>query len=327
MLDIARQLASRRVKENIDARRCIKSKYLNLECDLQQSKWFAYRFMSPWQATRKFALAYNDFYQRSFARHFDRNAKVQPVDWTEFGKPCRSMTHLWIGRQSADRLGMPYGAYLEFFDDFNMRRTRKHLPRPNQIEGSSEAQKLWPSKLAEFLMERAWNELARINTPQLHVGNYRKLSAQDAFRQWAVTAVRSSSLTYEQAMGELSYRRCLLPPDTFRAMLGDEVYDDRRQRLEADRRAGRIVSENAETLCTAAYWPSCFGFRRATENASSPCQTCPFTVDCHKVEVKIAALITADPTMMTADDLKRKSDRERQASHRKKRGSRVRLLG
>jgi hypothetical protein len=161
MLDIARQLASRRVKENIDARRCIKSKYLNLECDLQQSKWFAYRFMSPWQATRKFALAYNDFYQRSFARHFDRNAKVQPVDWTEFGKPCRSMTHLWIGRQSADRLGMPYGAYLEFFDDFNMRRTRKHLPRPNQIEGSSEAQKLWPSKLAEFLMERAWNELAR----------------------------------------------------------------------------------------------------------------------------------------------------------------------
>jgi hypothetical protein len=110
-------------------------------------------------------------------------------------------------------------------------------------------------------------------------------------------------------------------------MLGDEVYDDRRQRLEADRRAGRIVSENAETLCTAAYWPSCFGFRRATENASSPCQTCPFTVDCHKVEVKIAALITADPTMMTADDLKRKSDRERQASHRKKRGSRVRLLG
>ncbi|MGR9506339.1 hypothetical protein [Rhizobium leguminosarum] len=86
MLDIARQLASRRVKENIDARRCIKSKYLNRERDLQQ-----YRFMSPWQATQKFALAYNEFYQRSFARHFDRNAKVQPVDWTEFGKPCRSM--------------------------------------------------------------------------------------------------------------------------------------------------------------------------------------------------------------------------------------------
>jgi|GEM_PF-5336421 len=59
MSDINKQLATERLDDNITARLCIHSKYLKLEPELQDSKWFAYRFMSPLQATRKFALAYN----------------------------------------------------------------------------------------------------------------------------------------------------------------------------------------------------------------------------------------------------------------------------
>lgn len=318
MTDTARELGSRRVKENIEARRCIKSKYLILERELQETKWFAYRFMSPFQATRRFALAYDEHYKRSFARHFDRNAKVSPVNWAEFGKPCRSMTHLWVGRQSADRLGMPYDDYLEFFDDFNMRRTRKHLPRPNQIEGGTSAKTVWPARLAAFQNERAWHQLVRLEMPQLHIDNYRGLAAQAAFRVWAMDVAAKPGRTFKQAMEQLSFRKRVLPSEAFLALIEEDMHKDFVQRLEEDCRHGHIVVEQSAQLSTASYWPSCFGLIEPPNTSVEPCGSCTFKVDCRKVLDFVARASTSNLTTPDADEVKRKKDRERQARHRKK---------
>jgi hypothetical protein len=314
MFDTDNKLARRRVEDNDKARRCIHSKYLSRERELQETKWFAYRFMSPYQATSQFALAYDKHYKQSFKRHFDCGAKPTPVNWAEFGTPCRSMTHLWIARQNADRLGMPYDDYLEFFDDFNMRRTRKQLPRPNQIEGSETAKLVWPAKLDAFQLERAWHQLVRLDVPQLHVENFRGHPAQTAFRAWAMDVVRLPSRTFKQAMEQLAFRQCVVPPEAFCAVLEDDVLEDFKARFEADCKHGWIVSKPAPTLGFVSFWPSCFGL---TAPNGSACDKCPFRNDCRKMN-QYAVENAARSSTPTADDLRKKKDRERQARHRQK---------
>jgi hypothetical protein len=313
MSDIDRQLAQRRLKEIDQARHCIHSKYLLIEPELQETKWFAYRFMSPFQATHKFALAYDEHYKRAFALHFDRNVKVRPVNWAEFGTPCQLMTQLWGARQNADRLGMPYDDYLEFFDEFNMRRTRKQLPRPNQIEGSAAAKLVWPMKFAAFQSERAWHQLVRLKVPQLHVENFREHPAQIAFRVWAMDVVRTAARTFRQAMEELAYRQRVLPPEAFQAVLADDVYKDLTELMEAYCKHGHIFPHAAATLSFASFWPSCFALVAPNTRM---CVKCPFQRDCQKMNDYIAGKSTKSSSL-TADDLRRKKDRERQARCRK----------
>ena len=317
MSDQSREVAKSRINDLIAARRCIQSKYLSLEQELQETKWFAYRFMSPLQATRKFALAYQKFYDRAFAAHFNRNAKPRAVNWAEFGKPCRSMTQLWIGRQNADRLGVPYESYLEFFEDFNTRRPRKHLPRPNQIEGSKAAKAIWPPLLANFLSERAWYQLVRLEVPQLHVANFRGLAAQIAFQKWALDVVRTSSTTFAQALEQLAFRQGLLPPEAFSTLWEKEPYEEAIRRLCEDRRHGRIITVQAASLSTAAYWPTCFGLN-ATSLDGIACESCPFQKDCRKVCDRMSQVLAEDYSRPDADAIKRKINRERQARHRNK---------
>lgn len=322
MSDQSREVAKSRIKDLIETRRCVQSKYLSLEQDLQETKWFAYRFMSPLQATRKFALAYQKYYESAFAAHFDRNAKPRAVNWTEFCKPCRSMTQLWVGRQNADRLGVPYESYLEFFDGFNMDRTRKHLPRPNQIEGSAAAKAVWPSLLAKFLKDRAWIQLVRLEQPQLHVGNFKGLAAQIAFREWALDVVRTSSTTFAQALEQLAFCRGLLPPEAFSSLWDKELYDDAVHRLSEDCRHGRITTAQAVSLPNAAYWPACFGLNDKSHNGTS-CKSCPFQNDCRKVCDRVSQDLAEDHSRPDADAVKRKLNRERQARHREKKKMRT----
>lgn len=313
MSDIDKQLAQRRMDENDQAKHCIHSKYLLIEPELQETKWFAYRFMSPFQATRAFALAYDKHYKRAFARHFDRSVKVRPVNWAEFGTPCQLMTQLWVARQNADRLCMPYDDYLEFFDEFTMRRPRKQLPRPNQIEGSAVAKLTWPAKLAAFQSERAWHQLVRLEAPQLHVENFREHPAQIAFRAWAMDVVRMAERTFKQAMEQLAFRQRVLPPEAFLPVIEDDVHRDFMERLEADCEHGRIFPQQGTTLSFVSFWPSCFAL---VAPSAGTCAKCPFQQDCRKINVYSAGK-SAKSSTLTADDLKRKKDRERQARCRK----------
>lgn len=310
-----KHLAQRRIKENELSRSCIRSKYLNLEPELQETKWFEYRFISSYQATHKFALAYDKHYKHAFARHFDRSAKPRPLDWTEFGRPSQLMTQLWGARQNADRLGMPYDDYLEFFDEFNMRRARKHLPRPNQIEGSAAAKRVWPAKLAAFESERSWHRLARLDVPQLHVDNFRGHPAQIAFRAWAMEVVRSPGRSFRQAMEQLSFRQRVVPPEAFLSVIEDEIHLDLTERFDADCKRGRIVPQMATALSTVSFWPSCFAL--VAPNTPT-CPNCPFQQDCRKMN-DYSHGRPARSSMLSADDLKRKKDRERQARCRMKR--------
>jgi hypothetical protein len=309
-----KQLAQGRLKENDLARSCIHSKYLKLEPELQETKWFGYRFMSPYQATQKFAFAYEKHYKHAFARHFDRYAKPRPINWAKFAEPGPLMTQLWGARQNADRLGMPYDDYLEFFDEFNMRRTRKQLPRPNQIEGSAAAKLVWPAKLVPFESDRSWHRLVCLDVPQLHVENFREHPAQIAFRAWAMSVVRRPGRTFKQAMEQLAYRQRVVPAEAFLSVIPNEEHRDFTDRFEADCRQGRIFPKPAIALSAVSFWPSCFSLIAPN---TATCAKCPFQQDCRKMNDYSTEKSVSSSTL-TADDLRRKKDRERQALHRTK---------
>lgn len=307
-----------RLQDIIDTHRCIKMKFLRVERELQDQKWFPYRFISPYRATLLFVQEYERYYLRAFAQHFDRRKNVTPVNRLELHKPSRLMTQAWTGRQRADALGMPYGLYFEFFDNFLMRRTRKHLPRMNQIEGSEDARAVWPKLLATFKAERAWHQLMNLDAPQLHNDNFKGLPTQIAFRGWAMETIKASGRSYRQALEVVSFRKCLLPPDAFLAVMDEDVYAGHLEILEADRKHGRLESESPRQVDKSEMLPSCFGLVGVWPEDCQSCHTCMFAKQCQIFDVEASRQMSNDRNLISADDLKRKFNRERQAEHRRK---------
>lgn len=311
--------AVQRLNDIIDAHRCIKSKYLDRERELQETKWYPYRFISAYRATMIFVREFECYYKRAFAQHFDKRIQVRPVNRQELHKPSRIMTHAWIGRQQADALGMPYALYLEFFDNFLLRRgKRKHLPQMNQLQGSPSAKKDWPKQLEKFLLERGWHQLMTIESPQLHTDNYSNLPAQSDFRAWAIDVIKTAGKSYRHALEDVSFRKCLLPPPSFLSLLDKETYASHIEILEAERKHGRLVPEVAEKVDSADLLPGCFGLVEVAQEQGQLCSSCVFARKCGIFRAQASIRMKNDPDFLTADDLKRKFDRERQAEHRKR---------
>lgn len=308
-----------RLQDVIDAHRCIRTKHLHLERDLQDQKWFPYRFVSPYRATILFVREYELYYERAFKQHYDKRIPVRPVNRMGLHSYSRLMTQAWTARQKADALGMPYGSYLEFFGDFLMRRgKRKYLPMLNQIEGSDKAKSDRQELLEKFRLERAWPQLMKIDAAQLQNDNFRKLPAQIAFRAWTMETIISSGRTHRQALELVSFQKHLLPPDAFLSLMDEDVYAGHIQTIEANKKHGWLTPEDVHQVDQTDLLPSCFGLFPVSAENRSPCVNCVFAKPCQKIYAKASARMKSDPEFISADDVKRKFDRERQAEHRRR---------
>src|SRR6056297_322882 len=161
--------------------------YLAREAELMVLKWPEYRFMPPMQATRLFHTEYVKAYRNHHKRTVDlhESEKIKIGEKLDMRRPNAHLTQLWVARQRADELGMPYSHYLRFEFSFAERRKRKHPPQPNQLGPNPKNEAAWVAKIREYWTDDMCRiELNRMAPlAQFAVENDRGLPAQRRVRE------------------------------------------------------------------------------------------------------------------------------------------------
>lgn len=131
---------------------------LDLERELYLTKWFDYRFISPMEATQRFADVYIKIYQDIWRQEFDRDAAASKKALASGGlfHSHREFALLWGARQEADVLGTPYELHIRHAMDIKLRLGWKKPPRPNQLCGIKKAEKMVPA------LQKRWDERMEI---------------------------------------------------------------------------------------------------------------------------------------------------------------------
>lgn len=132
----------------------ISKKLLAHEKELFGTKWFDYRFMTPFEATMKYV---DDFvavgrmiYRREFdlerSQHIHIMSSMMLRRKLSTGldvKTKAALTGYWRGRQVADALCMPYFEYINLALTYRMRMwQRTYLPKPSQLYGEEIVEKI-----------------------------------------------------------------------------------------------------------------------------------------------------------------------------------------
>lgn len=161
------------------------------------SKWFDYRFMTPFEATMQYMRDYETIGRRIYRREIDmhRSTEIKFLTPERLTRVLRGeevlkkskmtslkskLTGYWRGRQVADALCMPYPVYLEEAITLRMRAwQRTYLPRPEM---------LYEMGMVERIQNR-WLELrtSRNHFPDHHafmIQNYQNLPVQNDFHEY-----------------------------------------------------------------------------------------------------------------------------------------------
>jgi len=167
----------------------IPRQHLAREADLMMSKWPAYRFMSPEEATALFIDAYKvgvKNYTRQ-TNDIELAERIQPAKSLCTTHNNRYYTQAWMARQVADELGMPYPAYMEFCFDFAGRRRRRTTPQMNQLGPSAATATAWNESLPKFWTLDRWSiEMRRMEPDARYCIDYNlDLPAQRKFKEEA----------------------------------------------------------------------------------------------------------------------------------------------
>lgn len=273
-----------RVRDSITTLRLIAPPVLARERARAHSKWFAYRFMSPLEATVHFADLYRQAFKRYIAVHRDINdaENANGLGSRIFGAPNSSLTEVWNARQRADELGLPYNLLIEFGFHFAGRRARKRAPRPGQLFDSGKANIAWPLELEKWIMDPLHYEVQRLDMPEYQHENYRSFPAQTHFHDYLLECLAERHGAWGPKLAHHCLSRRHLPvnkaikivPKSARASVVRHFRDELEQSFGQ--------TESTVTLPDLALAPACFGLPYAADENSPECDACPLTGQCAK---------------------------------------------
>lgn len=137
--------------EDVLAGNVIKNERLAVEPELFKTKWWDYRFMSPFEATFEYIDAFGNQARKIYAREFDyeraQHIRVATGPTTKKGllednpKARKSFAGFWRGRQVADAVGAPYDVFIYQAMTSRMRAwKRTHLPNADQLYGERDVE-------------------------------------------------------------------------------------------------------------------------------------------------------------------------------------------
>jgi hypothetical protein len=191
----------------------------SFDVGLYQTKWWDYRFMTPYQATMEFVDAFGVEARRVYARDVDSERAehitvITARSLTEKLLACvpsaqRAFPSFWRARQVADALGIPYMEYNSEALRSRMSRWssiaiqdkngkwRTKLPTPNQLYDERDVDKV----------EARWADLQRsrfyfANHHAYMVENYIASPIQNDYYAYLVNRARHSS-SYRLSIGDL----------------------------------------------------------------------------------------------------------------------------
>jgi len=183
-----------------------------LERQLDHTKWFDYRFITPWKATQLFRHSY----QYDYHRQFQRGVKMVAVESAASAIPLpripvRELTSFWKVRQFADQLGVPYDIFLTAAFSALLSDSRPRKPRVNQFLAVESR-----SKIADCV-KKYWDECRQAQLrfsrlPAYREESFRKRPAQISHREWVLGEVRAK--LNAKILGDSCFVNRILPEDT-----------------------------------------------------------------------------------------------------------------
>jgi hypothetical protein len=315
---------TKRLAENVRAVLTIMPDVLARERELASTKWFAYRFMSPFAATRLFADLYREGVKAYVRQHrnIEEAEKANGIANNIFSQASGSLTQLWRARQKADELGLPYDLLIDFGFHFVGRRRWRSTPRPVQLFGSKNSDVAWPLEIKKYVDDRLPAALNRMPVlPQYQVENYRGLAVQDEFRDYVLDDLKTGDSNWSTKIGNACVGRRHVPlrsamqlvPATERAAIASSI------RVDLD--VGMLAPPPEEHVTGLALAPACIGIPGARDESSSNCQSCPFNATCRSLVDRAAELLidrfgTASPLADARLEHERKKRNERQKRFR-----------
>jgi hypothetical protein len=242
-----------------------------------------YRFMPPMDATRLFHEAYIEAYKDYLRTNIDAvaAADVKIGFKLNFYRRNAHFTQLYISRQKADEIGLPYPAYLEFVFKFAAARRYKHPPQPNQLWPNEKKLEAWLIKIEEFWSDdQHCLELNRMKAmPQHACFAHQGLPAQLQFRAELIELVTSGAYSTDSFVAKHVFERRHFQVDDCdfleRYAAGIAVRTAR-----DDMEIGLLALSVDETLGQEDFYQSCFGVPGITVSDNSVCSACPQSGEC-----------------------------------------------
>jgi len=310
----------------INTCRLIPPRLLAAERDLVSKKWFAYRFATPWQATRHFADLYREGFKRyiRFNRDCEEAEKCKGLPSRIFSHANHYLTQLWQARQRADELGLPYELLIEFGFEFAGRRKRRRAPTPLQLFPSEEAGPAWAAKLETFLEMRLPAALAKMTeAPQYRTEHYKGLPVQDEFRAHVSDYILNAPGSWSGKVGAVCARERFLPMQTGIELVPEQQRAIVLSDIEQDQELGMLSPAPTVELKPLSLMPGCFGLLGARDCSSEVCNNCAVTERCGKLVAAVTADMTSkhgnvSPVKVEQDRKRTEGTRKRVAKHRAK---------
>lgn len=284
-----------------------------LEAQLSRTKWFDYRFMSPWEATSLFASAYQQVFKEKWSLNWstvDAPKKIA-IRRNSWSSSPRETISVWKARQVADALGAPYDWFCREALEALLRDGWTRQPRPNQ---------LYSEKTLPRIVDRvstSWSEWCRegplqfSKLPQYRVESYVGLPVQDDHFRWLVEQLRYRH-GRPGAIGQLCLMDRVLPEQ-----LAIDEFGPERMHSAHVAVVGLFVSSTPSQPVT--FKPGCFGVVHASQPNSAPCSGCSEAKSCHRIAKMIETRVHAE---CGSDDpvaaRRRRLSRERVRRHRAK---------
>lgn len=315
MPDGEREAAGNVLKDNFRAARWLTKADLESEIDLNQRKWFDYRFMSPLKATELFVAEYVKVFQRKYDRNFDSSqaankSGTRSRNW----KSCsQEFTAFWRARQVADYVGVPYAHYLEPALECLLRRGYENIPRPNQLYSKKTF-----SAIEESVTDH-WSECCDVEfrfsqLPQYHFAAFRGLPAQSAHQDWIVRQIHARHSRIED-ISRFCFVEAVLLEDRARREFGDENVELAIEYFRQSKEAIGLFT----TLTGDQHWPSCFGILQTSETTAASCQECEVSKNCHIISASVEqALIKHCGSTDPVNEKRKRQQRERTRRFRAK---------
>lgn len=315
-----------RVQDLVIMAKLVPPSAYSIEPQLISTKHFAYRFMSPLQATIEFGDAYNratKAYLRSSV-DLELAENLKGKRWAAPAVADREFTHLWQARVTADRYLLSYDRYIMWCLDFAGRRTRKKMPRPNQLGPSEKTGRAWDAEMTKFMSSYADHYFGNLELPpQYRIENYSGLLPQQNFRETLIAFLDTSPTPYHKQLAKWWYSKRVIEPDQLLAHKSKDIRKDAADRLRGDLVDGRIgfaAPEAEQILARDEMLPSCFGVPYAQIPLAHQCASCPLKMVCRKAAEIVSAQAGLDPASLDPDaDRRRTLTRKRAAAFRKRR--------